>query len=143
MIAPQTHVAQTAHISVSLLMLGCLSLVIAASPLSFLDRSGRPESNVARPHPETPKPTPPTENFTIEPSQVVRSTTHTLVITSEDCDHKTFEADDTVISQDDIKGLKDKGLEIKSPKRTSECKFTAELSATDTATFGPVSITIH
>ena len=124
-----------ARIAVGLLVLLLSVLLMTAGSPRMSKTTGRSESPA--------NPTTPPDLFTVDPSQLVRGITQTVFIRSTDCAERTFQGDDSVITKDEIDALKNKGIELKSPKRVDECRFTAEFTPTENATFGPVAITIN
>lgn len=90
-----------------------------------------------------PVPNPTPEDITIEPSQMARGTTRTIIISIRDCPSKKFGEANTVIAAGDLNVLKGKGIDITSTQKRGDCEFSAELKVADTALFGPVALTVH
>jgi hypothetical protein len=132
------------RISILLITFGSLILGIAASHSGPFRTYAAVGTGETQPQPEVRKQVALAENFTIEPSQLARGSSHTIAIVSKDCQNKTFGADDGVIIKSDIDDLKNrKGVEITRAKKTDACRFTAELTITESAAFGPLAIDVH
>jgi len=90
-----------------------------------------------------PVPNPTPEDIIIEPSQMTRGTTRTIIINIRDCPTKKFGDANSVITEGELSSLRDKGIEITSPQKISDCEYSAELKVSDSALIGPVTITIR